>query len=132
MTNIFSKSFWEERDVELFIGKLLRYGVILSSIITIAGGIIYVFQHPHEQPSFKTFVGAPEYLRELSTIIPKVFQLDGLAIVQLGVAVLIATPILRIAFSILAFAIEKDRMYVVITCIVLAIILSNLFFGIEG
>ena len=132
MIPIFSKSFWAERDVELYIGKLLRYGVILSSIITITGGIIYITQHPHEQPNFKTFTGTPDYLRELSTIIPRVFQGDGLAIIQLGVAVLIATPIVRIAFSILAFAIEKDRMYVIITCIVLAIILSNLFFGIEG
>lgn len=130
--NIFSKNFWIERDVELYIGKLLRYGVILSSIITLLGGIIYVSQHPHEIPNFKTFIGAPEYLRGLNTIIPRVLQLDGLAIIQLGVAVLIATPILRIAFSILAFAIERDFMYVVITCIVLGIILANLFFGIES
>lgn len=132
MSNLFSTKFWEERDVELYIGKLLRYGVILSSIITITGGVIYISQHPDQQLNFKTFVGAPNYLRELSTLLPAVLKLDGLAIIQLGVAVLIATPILRVAFSIVAFAIEKDRMYIVITCIVLAIILSNMIFGLEG
>ena len=129
MVNFFSKKFWEERDVELYIGKLLRYGVILSSLITITGG---VSQHPDQELNFKTFVGAPNYLRELSTLLPAVLKLDGLAIIQLGVAVLIATPVLRVAFSIIAFAIEKDRMYIVITCIVLAIILSNMIFGLEG
>lgn len=132
MSNLFSRKFWEERDVELYIGKLLRYGVILSSIITITGGVIYIYQHPDQQLNFKTFVGAPNYLRELSTLLPAVLKLDGLAIIQLGVAILIATPILRVAFSIVAFAIEKDRMYIVITCIVLAIILSNMIFGLEG
>ncbi|MGM5631522.1 DUF1634 domain-containing protein [Apibacter raozihei] len=132
MANLFTKSFWVERDVELLIGKLLRYGVIISSCITILGGLIYIYQHPHEKPNFEVFTGTSEYLREIPTIIPRVFEWDGLAIIQLGVAVLIATPIVRIAFSIFAFAVEKDRMYVIITCIVLAIILSNLFFGIEG
>ncbi|CVK15244.1 Uncharacterized membrane protein [Apibacter mensalis] len=132
MSNFLSRRFWEERDVELYIGKLLRYGVILSSIITITGGIIYISQHPDQQLNFKTFVGAPNYLRELTTLLPAVIKFDGMAIIQLGVAVLIATPILRIAFSIVAFAIEKDRMYIVITCIVLAIIVSNMIFGLEG
>lgn len=131
MSNFLSRKFWEERDVELYIGKLLRYGVILSSIITITGGIIYISQHPDQQLNFKTFVGAPNYLRELTTLLPAVIKFDGMAIIQLGVAVLIATPILRIAFSIVAFAIEKDRMYIVITCIVLAIIVSNMIFGLE-
>ena len=130
--NILTKSFWQKRDVELYIGKMLRLGTVTSSIITVSGGVIYVLQHPNEHPKFKTFVGAPEYLRKFSTIIPRLFQLDGLAIIQLGVAVLIATPILRVAFSIVAFAIERDKIYVVITCIVLAIILGNMFFGIEG
>jgi len=132
MNNLFTKSFWKERDVELYIGKMLRYGVALASIITVAGGIVYIFQHPHEQPNFNTFIGAPEYLRKLSTIIPGLLRFDGLAIIQLGVVVLIATPIMRVAFSIIAFAIEKDKMYILITCIVLAIILGNMFFGIGG
>jgi len=132
MNNIFTKSFWQERDVELYIGKMLRFGVALASIITVAGGIIYIFQHPHEQPNFTTFIGTPEYLRKLSTIIPRLLRFDGLAIIQLGVAVLIATPILRVAFSIIAFAIEKDKMYILITGIVLAIILGNMFLGIGG
>lgn len=130
MINLFTKSFGQERDVELYIGKMLRFGVALASIITISGGIIYILQHPHEHPDFSTFVGAPEYLRKLSTIIPGLLRFDGLAIIQLGVIVLIATPILRVAFSIIAFAIEKDKLYIVITCIVLAIILGNMFLGI--
>jgi len=137
MNRLFSKQFWAERDVELYIGKLLRYGVILSCAITIFGGIIYLFQHHgtipdySPTPSGQPFPGVAGYLRELSSILPRILDLDGAAIIQLGVVVLIATPVLRVAFSAIAFLIEKDYMYVVITLIVLGIIIANMLLGIH-
>ncbi len=137
MINIFSKSFWAEKDVERYIGKLLRYGVILSCAITLFGGVVYIFQNKGVMPDYspipsnEDFPGVAEYLRELSTILPRVLNFDGAAIIQLGVVVLIATPILRVAFSAIAFLIEKDYMYVTITLIVLAIIILNMVFGLH-
>lgn len=135
---IFTKEFWSERDVELLIGKLLRYGVMLACGITLFGGIIYLFQnhgatieHYKPIPDELPFPGAEQYLRELSTMLPRVFSFDGAAIIQLGVCVLIATPIIRVAFSAVAFLIEKDYLYVVITLIVLAIIIANMLLGLH-
>ncbi|NDW18396.1 DUF1634 domain-containing protein [Dysgonomonas sp. 216] len=135
MNNIFTKEFWAEKDVELYIGKLLRYGVLLSCAITLVGGALYIYQHQGIVPDYspipsgEEFTGVAAYLRELTTIWPRVLQLDGAAIIQLGVIVLIATPVVRVAFSAIAFLIEKDYLYVVITLIVLAIILLNMVFG---
>ena len=137
MMRIFSKKFWAERDVELYIGKLLRYGVMLSCSVTILGGIIYLYQQHGTMPDYsptpsgEPFSGVADYLRELNTILPRVMALDGAAIIQLGVIILIATPIFRVAFSAIGFLIEKDYMYVVITLIVLAIILLNMIFGLH-
>ena len=136
--NLFSKEFWAERDMELFIGKLLRYGVMLACGITLFGGIIYLFQnhggsmkHYKPIPDGQPFPGVEFYLRELSTILPRVLNFDGAAIIQLGVCVLIATPVFRVAFSVIGFLIEKDYMYVVITLIVLAIIIANMLLGLH-
>ncbi len=137
MKHIFSKEYWDNRDVELYIGKLLRYGVMLSCGITLIGGIFYLFQHHGTQadyspiPDDMPFPGVDHYLRELSTILPRVLDLDGAAIVQLGVCVLIATPIVRVAFSAIAFLIEKDYLYVVITLIVFSIIIANMLLGLH-
>lgn len=137
MKSIFTKEFWAERDMELFIGKLLRYGVMLSCGITLIGGIFYLMQHGTQMPDYRPilddqpFPGVAGYLRELSTILPQIIQLDGAAIIQLGVCVLIATPILRVAISVIAFLIEKDYMYVCITLIVLTIILANMILGLH-
>lgn len=46
---------------------------------------------------------------------------------QLGLVVLLATPVARVATSVLAFALERDRLYTVITLIVLAVLLTSLF-----
>ncbi len=141
MKNIFSGEFWAERDMELLIGKLLRYGgVMLACGITLFGGVIYLFQnygttmeHYKPTPDEMPFPGGVEhYLRELSTIIPpRVLSFDGAAIIQLGVCVLIATPILRVGISVVGFLIEKDYMYVVITLIVLLIIIANMLLGLH-
>lgn len=137
MKRLFTREFWDQRDVELYIGKLLRYGVMLSCGITLVGGVFYLFQHHGAQadyspiPDDQPFPGVDHYLRELSTIWPRVLELDGAAIVQLGVCVLIATPIIRVAFSAVAFLIEKDYMYVVITLIVLGIIVANMLLGLH-
>lgn len=136
MKHIFSKEFWGEKDVEQYIGKLLRYGVMLSCAITIFGGVIYLFQQKGVMvdyspvPTGESF-GVAYYLRELNTIFPRMLDFDGAAIIQFGVLVLIATPVVRVAFSAFSFLIEKDYMYVVITLIVLAIILANMFLGLH-
>lgn len=135
---IFSRDFWKERDMELYVGKLLRYGVFIACAITLTGGLIYILQSSGNVPDYKPisghhdhFTGVASYLREFTSIIPKAIQLDGAAIIQLGVIVLIATPILRVAFSAVVFLIERDRLYVGITLLVLAIIIANMIFGLH-
>ena len=136
MKHLFTREFWGERDVEQYIGKLLRYGVMLSCAITLFGGIIYLFQHKGVMVDYSPVptgmaFGVEDYLRELNTIFPRMLDFDGAAIIQFGVLVLIATPIIRVAFSAFSFLIEKDYLYVVITLIVLAIILANMFLGLH-
>lgn len=136
MKHIFSREFWGERDVEQYIGKLLRYGVMLSCAITLFGGVIYLFQHKGVMVDYSPVptgmaFGVEDYLRELNTIFPRMLDFDGAAIIQFGVLVLIATPIIRVAFSAFSFLIEKDYLYVVITLIVLAIIMANMLLGLH-
>ncbi len=109
------------RKTELVISGVLRGGVLLS-VAVILGGILYYYalrllgRLPHE-----TF---PDTLAEVGAGLK---ALEPVAIVTAGLLVLLATPVLRVAVSIAAFAIEKDRTYVIITAIVLAILLFSIF-----
>ncbi len=54
--------------------------------------------------------------------------LRPIALAQAGLVVLLLTPVARVATSIVGFWLEHDRLYVVITTVVLAILLGSLFF----
>lgn len=54
------------------------------------------------------------------------------AFITLGLLLLIATPVMRVAVSVVAFAIEHDRLYVVITLVVLAILITSFILGKGG
>ncbi len=137
MKRLFTTDFWQERDMELFLGKFLRFGVMLSCAITLIGGVLYLYQQGGILPDYTPtpenlpFKGVEQNLRSFSSIIQGILELNGASIIQFGVIVLIATPVIRVAISAVAFLIEKDYMYVVITLIVLAIIIANMLLGLH-
>jgi len=118
---------WNDFEIEVIIGGLLRTGVILAASVVLIGGVLYLSRHGHEVPNYTAFHGEPESLTNPREVFQGVMQLSARAIIQLGLLLLIATPVARVLFSAIAFAIERDGMYVVITLIVLAILLLSLF-----
>jgi uncharacterized membrane protein len=123
------KSKWTDHKVESIIGNILRDGVLFSSLVILVGGILFLTRHGGEVPHYRLFRGEPTDLRTIPGILRDAFSLEGRGITQLGLLLLMATPIARVAFSIVAFVLERDRMYVIITLIVLAILIYSLMGG---
>jgi uncharacterized membrane protein len=115
-----------DQTSEDIIGNLLRAGVFLSAAVVSLGAIIYIIRHGLSVPDYRAFRGEPNDLRHVRGILRQATGLHGRGIIQLGLLLLIATPVARVAFSVIAFAIEKDRMYVFFTLIVLAVLLYSL------
>jgi uncharacterized membrane protein len=132
MRHLFSSKYWADKDVEQLMGTLLRFGVILSGIIVVAGGSIYLVRHGHETPEYRAFTGPNARWDNLPSIVKGVCGGHGKELIQLGVVMLIATPIARILFSIWAFLVEKDYLYVTLTVIVLGVILFSMLGGLGG
>lgn len=121
-----------ERDVEKIVGQLLRFGVVTASLVVLTGGILYLIHFGgFIRPDYHTFKGEENSLVTFRGIFMGFFTLDAMAVIQFGVLLLIITPILRIIFSLFAFVVEKDRLYVIITLIVLTIILISTFGGLK-
>lgn len=114
-----------DQRIDELMGLLLRSGVILAACIVLVGGVIYLTRHV--RPSdYRVFEGEPENLRTISGIFSEAMALHGRGLIQLGLLVLIATPISRVTFSVLAFVYQRDRKYVVFTLIVLGLLLYSL------
>ena len=119
-----------DHTVEQLIGRLLQIGVLIAAAITVVGGTLLLVQHGRAPADYDVFRGEPRYLRSLSGVFGAAGRGDSRAIVQLGLVFLIATPIVRVAFTLIAFALQRDRVYVGVTLIVLALLLFGLLFGI--
>jgi uncharacterized membrane protein len=114
-----------DKRAEEIIGILLRTGVTVAAVVVFAAAIPYLIQHGSEKPDYRVFRGEPNQLRHISGILKASMALDPAAI-QLGLLILIATPVARVAFSVIAFAEERDWMYVIVTLIVLGLLLYSL------
>jgi uncharacterized membrane protein len=108
-------------------GRLLRTGVILSAILVIAGGILFLVRHPTPVTDYHVFRGEPAELRTPPGIFHQALAFRGQGLIQLGLLVLIATPIARVVFSVFAFLYQRDWTYVFVTLIVLALLTYSLF-----
>ena len=117
---------WTDQRVEDIIGNLLRVGVIFAAVVVFTGGVVYLARHGRDLADYSSFRGEPSDLRHISGIARDAFALQGRGIIQLGLLLLIATPVARVAFSISGFALDGDRMYASFTLIVLMILLYSL------
>jgi uncharacterized membrane protein len=118
---------WTDRKVEEIIAEILRAGVLLAAVVVLAGGLVYLVRHGSSPVNYRTFRGEPSELREVGGIVRYGLTGRGRGLIQLGLLLLIATPVIRVAFSVVAFAIEGDRMYVAFAGMVLVILLFSLF-----
>jgi uncharacterized membrane protein len=115
-----------DKAIEMWLGKLLRSGVILAALVVFAGGVWYVASARDRAPNYRTFRGEPAELRHVTEIVREAISLHPSGLIQLGLLLLIATPVARVVFSVVGFAMERDWMYVAFTLIVLATLLYSL------
>jgi uncharacterized membrane protein len=117
----------DDDRVEGMIAQLLRAGVVIAALVVIGGAVPYLGLNPWAHVDYRTFHGEPDNLKSVHGIIRTAISGDPRGIMQLGLLLLIATPIARVMFSAGAFAMEGDRMYVGFTLLVLAVLLYSLF-----
>jgi uncharacterized membrane protein len=122
-------SKWSEERLDWVISAILRFGVGAAALVVLGGGIYFLILHGAEVPHYGAFHGEPAQLRTVPGIVAFALASHSRGIIEVGLLVLIATPIARVVFSAIAFALQRDRSYVVITLIVLAVLIHNLIWG---
>ncbi len=119
-----------DSEIEYIMGMLLISGVLISGIVVLFGSIIYLYQNKYLTSNYDIFIGEPARLRNLNEIIKGAFHLRGRELIQFGLVLLIATPVARVIFAVMGFYMEKDRLYTLISTIVLIILLLSLLAGV--
>jgi uncharacterized membrane protein len=109
-----------DQRLEIIVANLLRSGVALAAVVVLAGGIWYLVAPGATPPNYAHFQGRPQTIRTLADM------RGSEAAMLIGLLLLIATPILRVVFSMIGFALERDYVYVALTAIVLIVLLYSI------
>ena len=118
-----------DKRIDMFMGMLLRTGVLVAATIVLVGGVVFLARHRVPVTNYRVFQGEPAELRAPGGIFRDAFAWHGRGLIQLGLLLLIATPVARVAFSVGAFFYERDWKYVAVSLAVLALLFYSLLSG---
>lgn len=118
-----------DKRMNIAVSKLLRFGVIFSAILVFFGGILYLRNPLRSAPKYSHFLAESTSLQRVSWVLRDAVHLDANSVIQLGLLFLIATPVARVAFCVVGFARQRDRLYIVISSSVLLILIYSLIQG---
>jgi uncharacterized membrane protein len=113
---------YTDEELDRQMGMLLRVCVIVSCAVILGGAVLYLIRHGAERESFRTFTGVPHELESISGVLRQTGAGSARGIIQLGALLLIATPVLRVAFAVFGFARQRRWMYVGVSLTVLALL----------
>lgn len=115
-----------DENLELAIGRTLQTGVLLAAAVVLVGGILYLFHASGPRPDYSRFHGVTTELRTPSGIWQGVLRGDPESMIQFGLLLLIATPVMRVILAAVGFLMERDWLYFWVSATVLAVLLYSL------
>jgi uncharacterized membrane protein len=119
------KKAFTDQEMEAEIGLMLRVGVSVSALVVLVGGALYLAGAPGKS-DYRQFSATAQHLRTIPGIVHGVARLDAASVIQLGILLLIATPVARVGLCLVGFARQRSLLYVAVSALVLAILAYSL------
>lgn len=113
--------------MEMAISKMLRVGVSLAAAVVCIGGLLSLLHGHGVAADYSHFHGIPSPADKIAPVLDGIRHHDSRSIIHLGILLLIATPIMRVAFCVYSFTAQKDKIYILVSGIVLAVLLYSFF-----
>lgn len=116
-----------DRRLDVALARVLRVCVQVAAVVVGAGVVLHLVQQPRAPvPEFGAFVGQREGLTTIAAVLAGAARGEGMALAQLGVALLIATPAVRVLTTLVGFVVRRDAVFVVLSAVVLITLLLSL------
>jgi uncharacterized membrane protein len=116
-----------DQRLEIAMGQMLRIGVTVAALVVLAGGTLYIVQTSGPVPDYSHFHGAPTAYEHVASICSGALRFESKSLIEFGILLLIATPILRVLFGVVGFSLLKDWLYALVSVIVLTVLLLSFF-----
>jgi uncharacterized membrane protein len=119
---------FSDKQMETEIGLMLRLGVTLSAAVVLVGAILFL-RGERTLPDYTHFHATAEYLRTIHGVFHGLARFDAASVIQLGILLLVATPVVRVGLCVIGFARQRNRLYVSVSFLVLVILVYSLLSG---
>jgi uncharacterized membrane protein len=121
----------KDEQIQTSLARLMIGGVVVSATIILVGLVWFVAAHSSLKLGDHIFAGEPKYFENPVSMISRALDKGALgerrSIVMIGVMLLLLTPLARVAFAAFGFALQKDRLYTVISLVVLGVLIVSFF-----
>jgi uncharacterized membrane protein len=117
----------KEHGLEMAMGRMLQIGVTIAALVVLIGGVLYLAQNGGSLRDFQHFHVATPATTTIEGIVASAAHLDPRGIMGFGILLLIATPVCRVIFGVVGFAFLRDKLYTVISLVVLGVLLFSFF-----
>lgn len=114
-----------DERLDNIVGMVLRAGVMLAAALVLAGGIAFMASRHEAAPDHRKFHAEATPLASIHGVYAGAIALNPLYIIQFGLLILIATPVVRVIVCAASFALERDWTYAIVSLIVLALLLGS-------
>lgn len=114
-----------DQDLDVSVATVLRVGVMLAAAVSVLGGALLGTHLFGPIPNYNHFQPGDPGLRSAFGIVQGAIDLTPKSVIQLGLLLLIATPVARVAACVFGFARQHNGLYVAVSMIVLSILVIS-------
>jgi uncharacterized membrane protein len=111
-----------EDKAQAAVAAVLRYGSLTSTLVMALGLALILIRGLAVYPPLES----PAPVR---VVVARALRFDALGISELGLLLLLLTPIVRIAVAAATFALERDRKYMLISLGVLVVVVLSIVYA---
>lgn len=121
----------KDQQIQSTLARVMVAGTAISAGIIVIGLIWFLSAHLGLKAGDHIFSGEPKYLENPVSMVLRAFSVHEIghrrSVVMIGVALLLINPVIRVGFAVFGFAVQRDRLYSVVSLLVLAVLLFSFF-----
>lgn len=113
------------QQAKITLANILRGSLMLAVAVAVIGTVLFLWQYPSHEYDYRVFKGEPLDLTQIREIWQAALNLNSPSILQIGILLLIFTPILRVFTCLLLFLWQRDYLYIGLATFVLAVLIHS-------
>jgi uncharacterized membrane protein len=121
----------KDQQLQNSLARVMLWGVLLAAVIMSVGVVWFLATHMGLRAGDHIFSGEPGYFENPISMVQRALQPEEVghrrSLIMIGVVLLLINPLVRVAFAAFGFAVQKDRLYTLISLVVLAVLIISFF-----